>query len=281
MPSEKRARQRRLRDERRAAEQQRAKRRRGYRRVVLAIIVAGAVVGLVALLSGNHPKKPASSASKTTTTVANTTLEATTANGTIPAVTASTPACPPASGAAKRLTSFKAYPALCVAKTGIYDATVQTDVGVFVIQMHAASSLLAVNNFVFLARYHFFDGIVFHRVIPGFVVQGGDPTGTGSGGPGYSWTGNTPTTACEKAGCYPPGSVAMANSTGPSSNSSQFFIVLPGGGSQFTGKPLYTLFGTVISGMSVVDKIGADGASSGVPKVLHKMEKVTITQVSQ
>ena len=75
------------------------------------------------------------------------------------------------------------------------------------------AQLKAVNNFVFLARYHFFDGIVFQRVIPGFVVQGGDPTGTGSGGPGYSWTGNTPPTTCQaKKDCYTPYEVAYANS---------------------------------------------------------------------
>jgi len=279
MPSEKRARQRRLRDERRAVEEQRARRRRNYRRGIAALFVAGLVVGLVALLSGNTPKKAAST---TTTTLGatTTTIAPTTTTEVVPAATANTPACPPATGSAKRKTSFKAEPSLCINPTGVYDATVDTDVGTFVIEMHAADSLLAVNNFVFLARYHFYDGIYFHRVVPGFVVQGGDPTETGSGGAGYSWTGNTPPTSCEKAGCYPTGSVAMANTTGPTTNTSQFFVVLPGGQSQLAGPPNYTLFGTVVSGMSVVDKIGADGSATGAPKHFHKMIKVTISEVS-
>ena len=122
------------------------------------------------------------------------------------------------------------------------------------------------NNFVFLARYHFFNGVVFQRVIPGFVVQGGDPTGTGAGGPGYSWTGNEPPSTCTATkNCYVPYDVAYADGGAPTSNASQFFIVLPGGQTQLS--PLYTLFGKVVSGFAVVNKIAADGTSSGTPTV--------------
>ena len=167
---------------------------------------------------------------------------------------------------------------MCVSPSATYDATFTTDDGTFVVSMKASASIAAVSNFVFLARYHYFDGTVFHRVIPGFVVQGGDPTGTGTGGPGYSFTGNTPAKTCEKTeSCYPVGGVAMANSTGPSTNGSQFFIILPGGQTTLDSEPNYTLFGQVISGMNVVEKIGADGSSSGTPKVLHHIVKVTIS----
>jgi cyclophilin family peptidyl-prolyl cis-trans isomerase len=160
-------------------------------------------------------------------------------------------------------------------------------VGTFVIQMNAASSYAAVNNFVFLARYHFFNGIVFHRVIQGFVVQGGDPTGTGSGGPGYEFTGNTPPASCKaKHDCYPAYSVAMANAGGsPTTDGSQFFIVLPGGSAALDANPVYTEFGQVIKGQAVVERIGADGApasagETGTPRVLHRMLSVTITKVA-
>jgi cyclophilin family peptidyl-prolyl cis-trans isomerase len=240
-----------------------------------ALVVAAVVVGLVALLSGHStPKKPAKKTSTTSTTIAKSKATPTTL-----AVAAVAPTCPPTAGAAKRVIKFTKAPPICIDKTGVYDATVTTDVGTFVIEMKAATNLTAVNNFVFLARYRFFDGVIFQRVIPGFVVQGGDPTGTGAGGPGYSWTGNTPAAACEKtSSCYPNWTVAMANSGTASSNESQFFIVLPGGGAQLSA--LYTVVGTVVSGTSVVAKIGADGAASGTPKHVHKMTKVTISEVS-
>ena len=162
-----------------------------------------------------------------------------------------------------------------------YTATMVTSHGTMVIALDPLAAPKTVNSFVFLARYHYFDLTVFHRVIPGFVVQGGDPTGTGEGGPGYSFTGNTPPASCKaKSDCYPVWGIAMANSTGPSTNGSQFFIVLPGGQTTLDSEPNYTLFGQVISGTKVVAKIGADGSSSGTPTVLHHIVKVTIAQVS-
>ena len=154
-----------------------------------------------------------------------------------------------------------------------------TSKGPIELELFEGDAPKTVENFVKLSRDGFYDGVVFHRVIPGFVVQGGDPTGTGTGGPGYNWTGNTPPTSCEKNGCYPTGSVAMANTSGPTTNGSQFFIVLPGGDGQLAA-PKYTLFGKVISGMKVVERIATDGSASGKPTHLHKMLKVTITQVS-
>jgi cyclophilin family peptidyl-prolyl cis-trans isomerase len=195
--------------------------------------------------------------------------------------TAIAPTCPPATaaGAVHREIAFTKAPATCIDKNDIYVATFVTDLGTFQVTMNPKTSLAAVNNFVFLARYHFFDGIIFHRVIPGFVVQGGDPTGTGSGGPGYSWTGNVPPKGCtKKSDCYETGSIAMANSSGPSTNGSQFFLVLPGGANTLNSEPNYTNFGQVTSGLSVVEKIGTYGTSTGTPTKALYMVKVTISQ---
>lgn len=157
---------------------------------------------------------------------------------------------------------------MCINTSASYTAVVKTDVGTFDIALNAKEAPKTVNNFVFLARYHYFDGITFHRVIPGFVVQGGDPTGTGAGGPGYTFADELP-----KAGAYKLGSVAMANS-GPNTNGSQFFIVVGPQGEQL--QPNYSLFGQVTSGMSVVQKIAANGTPGGTPSVVHKMISVTI-----
>jgi cyclophilin family peptidyl-prolyl cis-trans isomerase len=249
-----------------AEQQKRARRNRTLRRVIGALVVVGVVVGVVVLLTGKTPKKHVAA---TTTTTAKQTAVA--------------PVCPPATaaGAKKRVVAFTKAPPTCISATGVYDATVKTDVGTFVVRMPAASSLAAVNNFVFLSRYHFFDGTPFHRVIPGFVVQGGSPNGSGNGGPGYEFTGNTPPKTCTaKSDCYPVGGLAMANSSGPSTDGSQFFVVLPGGQTQLDSEPNYTLFGQVVSGMAVVERIGADGSSGGTPKVLHHIVKATITKVS-
>ncbi|MBM3783234.1 MAG: peptidylprolyl isomerase [Acidobacteria bacterium] len=141
-----------------------------------------------------------------------------------------------------------------------YTATVETTKGTIVLQLHAAAAPKTVNNFVFLARDTFYDGIVFHRVIPEFMVQGGDPTGTGRGGPGYrfddEFEGNPNT--------HERGVISMANG-GPGTNGSQFFIThvpCP----WLNGK--HTVFGKVLSGIEVVDAI-QQGDS---------IQKVTITE---
>ena len=252
------------------------------------MLVVAVVVGLVFLLSSGSTPKPKKSATGKSTTTASTKAGSTTTSTTsTTAVAAAAPTCPPATaaGAAKRVVDFTKAPPTCISPAGVYDATVVTDVGTFVIRMDAKASLAAVNNFVFLARYHFFDGTTFLRVIKGFVVQGGSPNGTGAGGPGYSFTGNIPPKGCTaKKDCYPVWGVAMANSAGPSTNGSQFFIVLPGGQTVLDQEPNYTLFGQVVSGTSVVARIGNGGApsgsSAGTPKVVHHIVKVTITQVA-
>ena len=128
-----------------------------------------------------------------------------------------------------------------------YTATLDTTLGTIVIALDAARAPKTVNNFVFLALHHYYDGVIFHRVINGFMCQGGDPTGTGRGGPGYKFEDELP-----KAGQYQLGSVAMANA-GPNTNGSQFFIV--SGPSGVRLPPQYSLFGQVVKGMEVVDEM--------------------------
>lgn len=279
MPSEKRARQRALRDQKLAVQERQDRRSRRVRRSITLIVVIGVIIALVALLSGGGTKKPttASKSTSTTTTIVPPTTE--------PAAKAAVaPVCPPATaaGAAKRVIVFTKAPPMCVAPNSVFDATVVTDLGTFVIKLTTASSPAAVNNFVFLARYHFYNGLIFQRVVPGFVIQGGDPTGTGAGGPGYQFTGNEPPSACvAKADCYVTGSVALANAGKPTSDGSQFFVVVPGGASELSD--LYSLIGQVTSGMNVVEKI-ADTAVSSTnkqpPKNAHYMVSVTIKQIN-
>lgn len=131
--------------------------------------------------------------------------------------------------------------------TKSYTATIQTTVGDIQVQLFAVEAPKTVNNFVFLAREGFYDDVAFHRVIADFMIQGGDPTGTGRGGPGYRF-------ADEFAGNphrHQTGTLSMANS-GPGTNGSQFFIThLPT--PHLDGK--HTVFGQVTSGQEVVDKI--------------------------
>ncbi len=180
-------------------------------------------------------------------------------------------ACPAADGSSEKKISFDGVPAMCIDVAKSYTAKVETDAGTFTVALDAKKAPKTVNNFVFLSRYHFYDGVPFHRVIPGFVVQGGDAEkGDGTGGPGYEFADELP-----KAGEYEIGSLAMANS-GPNTNGSQFFVIT---GPQGVGlPPQYSLFGKVIEGLDVVKKIEADGTAEGAPKVVHKMTKITITE---
>jgi peptidylprolyl isomerase len=154
-----------------------------------------------------------------------------------------------------------------------YTATVVTNKGTFAIELFDEEAPMAVNSFVCLARAGFFDGVVFHRIVAGFVIQGGDPTGTGTGGPGYEFDDEQVTRT------YSRGTVAMANS-GPDTNGSQFFVCLADVGLP----PSYTIFGTVVSGMETVDAIaavetelGGDGQMSS-PLEPVVMESVTISE---
>ena len=128
-----------------------------------------------------------------------------------------------------------------------YTAKMSTSMGELVIALDAVAAPKTVNNFVFLAREGYYDGVIFHRIIQGFMCQGGDPTGSGRGGPGYKFVDELP-----RPGQYEIGSVAMANA-GPNTNGSQFFIV--SGPSGVGLPPQYSLFGKVVKGLEVVDQM--------------------------
>src|SRR3954451_24948731 len=151
-------------------------------------------------------------------------------------------------------------------------ATRETSLGQIVIALDPVAAPKTVNNFVFLARYHYYDGVIFHRIIKGFVCQGGDPTGTGRGGPGYRFADELP-----RAGSYEMGSLAMANA-GPNTNGSQFFIISGPDGAKLP--PQYSLFGKVVNGLDVVQTINDIGTRSGEPKEQVVIESVTIEEAA-
>ena len=148
-------------------------------------------------------------------------------------------------------------------------ATVQTNHGAIELELDAGRSPITVNNFVTLARDGFYDGTIFHRVIQGFMIQGGDPTGTGTGGPGYRFRDEL-----EGSGTYSRGTLAMANA-GPNTNGSQFFICHTDVGLPHN----YTIFGKVSGSMDTVDAIATTATAPGDRPVEEcVMESVTVTE---
>jgi len=132
-----------------------------------------------------------------------------------------------------------------------YFATFKTSLGDFKVELFAKDAPKTVNNFVFLAREKFYDGTIFHRIIKDFMIQGGDPLGTGEGGPGYTFNDELPPKLS-----YSPGIVAMANA-GPNTQGSQFFVCNGENAKRLDSHPNYTQFGKVIEGMDTVLKISA------------------------
>ncbi len=181
-----------------------------------------------------------------------------------------TPEAPAPDGSSPQRRRFDAPPPMVIDPEKRYTATMATSKGTMVIELDPAAAPKTVNNFVFLARYHYFDGIVFHRIIPGFVLQGGDPEGTGRGGPGYRFADELP-----KPGRYQVGSLAMANA-GPDTNGSQFFVISGPDGVRLP--PQYSLFGAVVSGGDVVQAIDAVGTRSGSPTEQVVIESVTVEE---
>ena len=138
--------------------------------------------------------------------------------------------------------SWDEPPAMTIDPEGRYTAVIKTDRGDMKVRLMPGVAPASVNNFVFLAREGFYDGCTFHRVIPGFVAQGGDPTGTGSGGPGYQFPDELNETPFEQ------GILGMANA-GPNTNGSQFYLMLDEA-SHLTGR--YTAFGKIEEGLDIL-----------------------------
>ncbi|MGH9297367.1 MAG: peptidylprolyl isomerase [Acidimicrobiales bacterium] len=176
--------------------------------------------------------------------------------------------CPAEDGSSERRVRFSETPPMCIDLAKRYSAEMVTSKGAMAFSLDALAAPRTVNNFVFLARYHYFEGIFFHRVIPGFVIQGGDPEGTGAGGPGYRFEDELP-----QAGRYEIGSLAMANA-GPNTNGSQFFVISGPDGAKLP--PQYSLFGQLAAGRDVLALIDGTGSSSGKPSERVTIESVTI-----
>jgi len=316
VPNDKRARKKANRQARLAELRRAQRRRRNLRRAGVAgiVVVVALLVALLTTVLGGTSKKthvhvaagqhstrspgstaaspvpasvaaalvprtpPAHSAACSNPTTATTSTPTTTIPAKSPAVSiVAAPAhvgFPNLDGSSPRYTKFSSPPPFCINVDDDYVATMKTTAGTIKIQLLPRYAPVTVNSFVFLAGFHFFNGIIFQRVIPGFVDQGGDPTGTGTGGPGYTLPDEYPKTVA----AYDAGSVAMANTGPPHTGGSQFFLVIGSGGKQL--RPSYTMFGQIVSGLSVADKInaGGDAADNGdPPKITYKIESVTVS----
>lgn len=242
------------------------KRRRTQRNVVRIFIVIAIVVSVAGIFSVTGGDQSAetptttSAPAETATTIAP--VEGRTISGDTP--------CPAVDGSEERAGQFEKAPPTCIEDGATYLAIVSTNKGDFTIKLDQSKAPLAVNSFVTLARYKYFDGTQCHRAIPNFVVQCGDPTATGSGGPGYQFADELPA-----QGEYKIGSIAMANS-GPNTNGSQFFVITGSDGASLP--PQYTLLGEVTDGLdTTVPALDAAGnpENNGVPP----LEPIVINSV--
>lgn len=277
MGTDKRERQKANRELRRVSEERRSKsqatKQRALRVGAVAIAALAGVV-LIAFIGGAFDSETASAPATTAPgTIEPGTIEPGANDGTETTAvdrpdSAPTP-CPPAEGSASVRQKFTSAPPMCLDPDVTYSAEVTTNFGDLTIALDADKAPQAVNNFVVLARYGYFDDTVCHRIIPDFVVQCGDPDATGSGGPGYRFADELPA-----AGEYQIGSLAMANS-GPDTNGSQFFIISGPNGAALP--PAYSLFGQVTDGLetTVADMDAVGNPDGGVPP----LEEVRIARI--
>jgi peptidyl-prolyl cis-trans isomerase B (cyclophilin B) len=183
--------------------------------------------------------------------------------------TASSGGCKEVEAPAPKKVSLKAPPQT-VKKGEKLTAVVESSCGSFEIALDSSRAPKTVNSFVYLSDEGFYDNLTFHRIVPGFVIQGGDPLGTGLGGPGYTVVEKPPANLA-----YTKGIVAMAKSSSdpPGSSGSQFFVVI---GADAGLPPEYALVGKVDKGMDVVERIGKLGTPEEKPKQTVLIEKITI-----
>ena len=228
---------------------------------LLVIIGLGILVFSIALLSVFSPERQQQANEQKNPAAEQTTSTALEPSGGI--------RCPEASGEARR----DAFPSTgvpqCLTIGHTYKARITTDVGAFTVALDPTKAPASVNVFVVLARYHFYDDLTFHKAVPGFFVQSGDPQKEGVTGPGFTFDDQLP-----KKGEYLAGSVAMANQR-VGANGSQFLVMVSPAPAL---DPHYPLFGQVVDGLDVVKKIANDGDDKGNPKVTHRLLRVTIDE---
>jgi len=255
MPDPKRERQRQNREAARAAQLEAARQEQKRKSLIRGAVGFVLIIALFALWawlhsSGSGKSNSASASSSTTASTGPTTT--TTANPALAAIQCNDTKPPDNPNRPK----FTAPPPMTIDTNKTYTATIDTSCGKIVVALDAKGAPKTVNNFVFLADKHFYDGLTWHRVVKDFVIQGGDPQGNGSGGPGYTFEDELP-----KDG-YKLGSLAMANS-GPNTNGSQFFIVTGQSGTSLPNS--YSRFGMVTSGLDVAQKIESFANGDGPP----------------
>jgi cyclophilin family peptidyl-prolyl cis-trans isomerase len=191
-------------------------------------------------------------------------------------ITGDTP-CPDPNGSSPRTTTFEKPPPMCIDPAKSYAAAIETSKGLITLDLDVKNAPKTVNNFVVLSRYHFYDGLPFHRIAVGQFIQGGSPTADSSGGPGYQFEDELPVTP------YKIGTMAMANA-GPDTNGSQFFFVIGQNGVDVLA-PKYSILGQVTQGMSVLASIEKKGSvetgldpDGGKPTEVITIESVTIKE---
>ena len=261
MGTDKRNRQKENRRARQSELEKQLQRQKLVRRSTRIALLVGVVVAIVAAIS-LWPESDSTTAPETTETSVAENSETTVAPVPAGPFEYGQGECAPTDGSGDQVREFASAPKLCIDPTKTYTALISTNKGDLTVVFDPTKAPGTVNNFVNLARSKYFDDTVCHRAIPTFVVQCGDPTATGAGGPGYAIADELPA-----AGEYKLGSLAMANS-GPNTNGSQFFII--SGEQGMTLPPSYSLFGQVTAGLDttlpLLDKAGnSDPASNGVP----------------
>lgn len=279
MPSEKRQRQdegRLLRLEAERAATTRSQRSRQLRNVGILVGVVLLVAFAISVLTkddGDDVEATDSSSSSTTTVP-----DGSPVSIPIPAAGASisgvTP-CPAADGSEERTTTFEQAPPTCIDALKTYTAVLKTSEGDITIELDQSSAPIAVNNFVVLARYHYYDGVAFHRIVPGFVNQVGDAAGPtpGVGGPGYTIQDENP---ADPATAYAPGTVAMARTNDPNSAGSQLFLVIEDNGA-LASAGTYAVFGRITEGLDVSTAINALAVGEAPTKVVT-IDSIEITE---
>jgi len=237
--------------------------RKVRKNIIRALTVVGVIVGVVVIIRVSGGTAGDSSAPTDTKAVIDLGEDTIAPSLEGREISGETP-CPKADMSETRVSKFEKAPPMCLEDGKTYTAIVLTNKGEFSIILDPIKAPIATNNFVVLARYKYFDDTKCHRAITDFVVQCGDPTATGTGGPGYTFADELPA-----KGEYKIGSIAMANS-GPNTNGSQFFIITGQNGA--TLKPNYTLFGQVTEGLDqTIPALNAasnpDPAANGVPPI--------------